>query len=231
LPRGGGSLAIIRWLISEFRLETAVRVTDVARAAGVTQPRASQVLAALERLHLVRRRDRPGNRRWMADPDALLDAFLHEYRGPGGFESYYYSLEPPLSDVKRLSRLSGTSRFRFAVSADVGPDLLAPCRRPEKVIIYADGPTPFAELTQSAKFHKLQWVRAAGTSDANIIVREAADPSVFGFGLEAEIQGCRIPLAHPSQMIRDLHDLGESDDRIEAAGLLKEWLLKDRRMS
>ncbi|MEA2589629.1 MAG: hypothetical protein QOH66_2556, partial [Actinomycetota bacterium] len=36
--------------------------------------------------------------------------------------------------------------------------------------------------------------------------------------------GIDVPLADPTQMIWDLHDLGGAD-RVEAAGVLREWLL------
>ena len=43
--------------------------------------------------------------------------------------------------------------------------------------------------------------------------------------LAADVRGVEVGLADATQMIWDLHDLGGAD-RIEAAGKLREWLLK-----
>ena len=68
-------------------------------------------------------------------------------------------------------------------------------------------------------------VRAQGRSDANVIVRQPADTSVFPVpDLVVDVDGVEVSLADPTQMIWDLHDLG-GHDRLEAAGVMREWLL------
>lgn len=71
LPRGSGSLGIIRALVrfSEHDAEDP-GATGLARQAGVTQPRASQVLRQLQDLELVDRSDRG----WVPRRPELLDA-------------------------------------------------------------------------------------------------------------------------------------------------------------
>jgi hypothetical protein len=102
-------------------------------------------------------------------------------------------------------------------SADVGPDLILPWRRPSLVILYAKhviDPSGLG-LTQ-----------AQGSHDANVIMRTPKDRSVFPTpALVAQVQGSDVALADPLQQIWDLQELGGAD-RIEAAGRLRQWLLE-----
>lgn len=67
---------------------------------------------------------------------------------------------------------------------------------------------------------------AQGRHDANVIMRNPEDRSVFLVpALIGQLQGNEVPLADPLQQIWDLQDLGGAD-RIEAAGRLREWLLE-----
>jgi len=213
LPYGSGSNAIIRALISSRPHDDAgIGATALATQARVSQPRASQVLHQLHGLGLV---DAAGHGRWQPRREDLLDRFLAEYPGPGGSEHYFYSLDPPAELAARLTR-KRPRRHDFAVSADVGPDLIRPWRRPSILILYT-GTTFDADGLHSAD--------AAGMNDANVIVRMPADQSVFpAHELAADFKDARIPLADPVQMIWDLHDL-RGDDRAEAAGKLRQWLL------
>jgi hypothetical protein len=183
----------------------------LANQAGVSQPRASQVLHKLLELDLVTRTPQG---RWSPDRDALLDRFLSEYRGPGGSERYLYSLDPPNEVAKRAAQQSEARSL--AVSADVGPDLVLAWRRPTVVILYA---------RQLLDGDRLGLVDAQGRHDANVIVRTPDDMSVFPTPLlVAEMGSVEVPLADPAQQVWDLHDLGGAD-RLEAAGRLREWLL------
>ena len=185
--------------------------TTLARQAGGRQPRGSQVLTALSRLDLV---ERVGQGRCRPDRSALLDRFLDEYPGPGGAESYLYSLDEPLRVAVEMARRSTPGSL--AVSADVGPDLVAPWRRPSIAIVYAFGGLP----------RVLGLVKAEGAADANVIVREPRDRSVFPTtALVAEADNVEIPLADPAQMIWDLQNLGGAD-RLEAAEEVRRWLLE-----
>jgi hypothetical protein len=212
LPRGSGSNAIIRTLIGLQEDDADIGATALAAHAQVSQPRASQVLHQMHDLGLV---DSAGHGRWRPRREEMLDRFLAEYLGPGGSESYFYSLDQPAELAARLAR-TRARRHNFAVSADVGPDLIRPWRRPSVLILYTQATFDAAALDS---------VNATGMNDANVIVRMAADQSVFPADeLAAEYKGVRIPLTDPVQMIWDLHDLGGAD-RAEAAGKLRQWLL------
>ena len=212
LPRGSGSYAVIRALINSGENEEP-GATALAAQAGISQPRASQVLHHLHDLKLV---DISGHGRWDPNREALIDRFLAEYPGPGGSEHYYYTLDSPVDVAVGAGRASTPGR-PIVVSADVGPDLIVPWRRPSLVILYARhaiDPSDFG-LTD-----------AQGRHDANVIVRTPEDRSVFPVpALVSQIQGNEVPLADPLQQIWDLQDLGGAD-RIEAAGRLREWLLE-----
>lgn len=213
LPRGSGSNAIIRALIgSRAGEDQEVGATALARQTGVSQPRASQVLRQLSGLDLI---EGAGHGRWRPRREALLDRFLAEYPGPQGSEQYLYSLDSPAAVAVRTNSL----HLRVAVSADAGPDLIVPWRRPSVVIVYVEHAIDPADL---------ELVEAQGRHDANVIVRVPEDRSVFpSFTFAAEVQGLRVSLADPTQMIWDLQDLGGAD-RLEVAGRLREWLLTHR---
>lgn len=213
LPTGSGSWAIIRSLIASGGDQAEEpTATALARRAGVTQARASQVLGALARLELVHRTD---TGRWRPQRPALLDRLLHEYPGPGGSERYWYSLDEPMEVTVALARLAGSAPF--VVSADVGPDLIAPWRRPSVVILYAGGELPL---------DRIGLVPATSGADANVIVRAPRDRSVFPAPpFVAEAAGVDVPLADPTQMMWDLEDLGGAD-RLEAAGEVRRWILE-----
>ncbi|MBA2283103.1 MAG: hypothetical protein H0W25_17980 [Acidimicrobiia bacterium] len=215
LPQGSGGLAIIRALI-RFGAgeEQEAGATALAAQAKVSQPRASQVLRQLHELKLI---DNSGRGRLRPNREALLDRFLAEYRGPGGSEQYLYSLDPPTDlAVRATSTRTGSPARQIVVSADVGPDLILAWRRPTTVVLYT---------THEIDPDDLGLVEAQGSHDANVIVRIPEDRSVFPVPeLVADVRGVGVPLADPSQMIWDLQDLGGAD-RLEAAGMLHEWLL------
>lgn len=210
LPTGSGSLAVIRVLIKLADGAEDGRTTELATQAGVSQPRASQVLGQLQALNLV---EKAAGARWRPRREELLDRFLAEYPGPGGSVQYFYSLDPPSDVALHAAR---EMKDQVVVSADVGPDLIRPWRRPTRVTLYV------RELIEPGR---LGLVQAQGSDDANVIVRMPADQSVFPVpALTAEVQGVRIGLADPAQMIWDLHHLGGAD-RADAAGELRTWLL------
>ena len=79
------------------------------------------------------------------------------------------------------------------MSADVGPDLIVPWRRPSMVIVSAEHAIDPADL---------ELVEAQGTHGANVIVRVPEDRSVFApSAFIAEVGGSDVSLADPAQMI------------------------------
>ena len=213
LPQGSGSLAIIRALIRFGDADGGdAGATRLAAQAKVSQPRASQVLQRLHALDLV---EPSGRGRWTPRREPLLDRLLSDYPGPGGSEQYLYGLDAPTDIAARVMSVQ-SERHPVVVSADVGPDLLLAWRRPSVVILYATGDVDFG---------RLGLVEAQGRNDANVIVRYPQDTSVFPEPeLVASVGGVEMSLADPSQQIWDLVDLGGAD-RVEAAGMLREWLL------
>jgi DNA-binding transcriptional ArsR family regulator len=216
LPRGSGSFAVIRALIRFGEgEEEEPAAAALAAQAGVSQPRVSQVLARLRDHNLVEKME---HGRWRPNREALLDRFMAEYRGPGGSEQFSYALDSPADVAVRAAESLG---HQVAVSADVGPDLIAPWRRPSTVILYVKQVPDMNGLG-------LGLVDAHGRHDANVIVRMPADRSVFPVpALVAELHDVEVGLADPSQMLWDLDELGGAD-RAEAAGRLREWLLASR---
>jgi hypothetical protein len=214
LPQGSGGLAIIRALIGlSVGTDEEPGATALANQAGVSQPRASQVLHKLLDLDLI---TRSPEGRWLPDREALLDRFLSEYRGPRGSEGNFYSLDAPNEVAARAAQEVDDERS-LAVSADVGPDLLLAWRRPSVVVLY---------VRQLVDFERLGLVDAQSRHDANVIVRTPDDASVFPTNvLVANVGGVDVPLADPTQQIWDLQDLGGAD-RLEAAGRMREWLLE-----
>ena len=211
LPQGTGGLAIIRALLGFVEGEAEpLDATGLANQANVTQPRASQVLGRLQDLNLVSKRDGY----WWPDREPLLDRFISEYRGPGGAESYFYSLAEP-SEVAIRATKNITSPYPILVSADVGPDLYAPWLRPRVVILYSRADHPLDDIGL---------VEAIGRADANVIVRHPQDLSVFSRSTVGTLGEEQIPVVDVPQMIWDLEHLGETD-RLEAAGELRKWLL------
>jgi hypothetical protein len=212
LPKGSGSLAIIRSLVRSRPADPVPRITALAHMAGVSQPRASQVLRQLRDLGLA---ESAGHGRWEPRREELADRFLAEYPGPGGSESYFYSLDSPVETAVRAAGADGLDQ-PIVASADVGPDLIAAWRQPSVVILYVN-----RVIEPSA----LGLVKAQGPHDGNVIVRMPADHSVFPSPpLVAQVKGRDVLLADPLQQIWDLEALGGSD-REEAAGRLREWLL------
>ncbi|MEE9416670.1 MAG: hypothetical protein V3V01_15405 [Acidimicrobiales bacterium] len=205
LPTGAGSWSIIRSLISDGFAESA---TETASRAGVSQPRASQILAQLTETGFVKREARS---RWIGNQDLLLDAFLDQYSGPGGSTSWFYSLGTPTVVVEKAALSGSPSHAPVAVSGDVAADRIAPWRTPTHATLYSAEPIDAS---------KLGLVAAKGADDANVEIIIPADGSVFVESEETE----KLLLVQPTQVIWDLLRLGGTD-REEAAGRVREWLL------
>lgn len=209
LPQGAGSWGVIRFLISHG--EVPLGASHLANMVGISQPRASQVLARLVNLNLAKRT----HDGWIPQRGPLLDAFLEDYSGPGGREAHYYTLEPLLTAAVEITR---ANRIGAYVSADVGADLVAPWRQPTHLVVYG-----------KRQLRVPEWlaVRAKGRQDANLVVVVPDDHSVVcPIGHEVVTHGIDIRLAEHTQIIWDLLRLG-GDDRRSAADEVKKWLLHD----
>jgi hypothetical protein len=206
LPRGPGSWSIIRSLIAAPG--PIVKIDNLKVRGHVTDGRVYQILEKLSVLGL----GAPAQRgSWQPDKEALLDRYLAEYPGPGGSETYLYSLDEPLE----LARRASVSSAHIVVSADVGADLLVPWRRPEHLVAYAGPGAALGKLLGATPAH--------GRDDANITWRVPEDISIFSLASPIAVQGTEVAVADPVHLIWELGALG-GDDRLEAAEKLRQWL-------
>jgi hypothetical protein len=206
---GPANLAIIRGMLAS----SATREWStgaLAHLGATSSVVATQTMQRLEALGLCEHEARG---EWSVDPAALLDRFMSEYPGPRGSERYFYG------DVDLhhfASRISSVFRGRVAISADVGPDALAPWRVPTTLVFYA---RPAVDV---GAYEELVEVPTPGA--ANLVQVFPKDVSVFPpttYGL-SEFGG-ELALADPVQMIWDLDRLG-GEDRDRAAHEMRQWL-------
>ena len=218
-PKSAAGLRIVRGLIARPRMfGDRLSQSRLAHAAGVTQPRVSQILAGLEAEDLIEVHGR--ELKW--DREALWEAFIDRYTGPGGVEHHLYSLDPLLEAGQALA--DSAPRDTVAVSADVGADLLAPHRRPTHLIVYWR-PGSYSAVGASGA------IPVGSAAEANITVCEPSDDSVFGpIGLPTVASSPKrtVRLADPTQIVWDLLRLG-GRDRIEASEVMKRWMLSSTR--
>jgi hypothetical protein len=215
LPSGGGSNAIIRWMLSRVPLGERINPAKLMEVGGVSQPRVSQLMRALAGLGLLTREGRAYR---LESIEPLLDAFLRDYQGPGGSELLAYTLDAPSRFALKAAGVldSALEQGAYAFSADVGPDLLSSWRSPTHTIVY---------VRQNVSFKNLGLVEAKGRQDANVVIRMPADESLFS--TVARHARTNIPLVDVPQMMWDLLDLG-GEDREETVGKLREWFMQRR---
>lgn len=218
-PKSAAGLRIVRGLIARPRM-FGDRLTQsrLAQAAGVTQPRVSQILSGLQAEDLIKVHGR--ELAW--DREALWEAFVDRYAGPGGVEHHLYSLDPLLDTGLALAERAPNDAV--VLSADVGADLLAPTRRPTYLIVYCrQGSFPVVASSTA--------VPVDSAAEANITVCEPSDDSVFGpIGLPtfATLGKRSVRLADPTQITWDLSRLG-GRDRIDSSEVVKRWMLSSTR--
>lgn len=205
---GGGTAAIARLLIA-----SAVPLTGVAiaRAVGVTQPRASQVLRGFALSDAVEAVD-GGYRGHRAK---LLDLYRDRSR-PSLVEpeSYWYGTRPIAEQANQAIELAGDRHVAIAFSADLAPDLLVPWRHPTLTVVYASGSLPLGDVGL---------VPAEGRADASMIVRWTRDHTLLsGPAGPHLVEG--IPITDSVQQWWDLLDLG-GEDRAEAADRLRRAII------
>jgi len=186
--------------------------TELAALVGVSQPRVSQVLAQLTKKSAVTSKADG----YVGRPRKLLDLYIANHRPTlVGNEVPWYGLQPMREQIERICELARASSTRVAVSADLGPDLLAPWRHPTLTVVYTDAPV---DLTEAGL------VRAEGRVDATVLFRHTSDTTLLSPFEPWPRQVERIPLTDPVQQVWDLHALG-GEDRIEAASRLTERIL------
>jgi hypothetical protein len=206
---GAGTAAIVRLLIAADAPLTQVAI---AAAVGVTQPRASQVLAQLAGLDAVR----AVSKGYVGQRARLLDLYAQRARPSlAQPESYWYSTHPLAEQARRIVKLARDGRVSVAASADLGPDLLVPWRHPTLTVVYSSDRLALADAGL---------VPAEGRADSSVILRPTSDRTLLVPTPPWLTMVDGIPLADPIQQWRDLLDLG-GDDRREAAARLRRAIL------
>lgn len=210
LPLGPSSLRLIRWLAS--RPSQTWRTSEMAAHAGVSASTASQVMRRLASQELA---DRASRGQWHVNASLLLSQFLRDYAGPGGESRYFFFAGHVAQATRELVKLP--VQTEFAVSGDVGADLYAPWRAPTHTIIYA---SRWFEIPPMAGL-----VAADSLGSANVILVVPEDETIFPSQpvIERAPGGWRVPLAHPTQIMWDLTQLG-GEDRLEALRPIQERL-------
>ncbi|HVB06851.1 MAG TPA: hypothetical protein VNF07_11460 [Acidimicrobiales bacterium] len=149
-----------------------------------------------------------------ADQRALL-AYLYvaHHRPQVLRETYWYGLDRQLEQAELAAERLEATGAHVVVSADAGPDYVAPYRSPTLSVVYSDTPPDLGAVG---------FVPALGLGDASIVVREVTDPSL----LEpwAPPRAAPFPVAHPLQQVWDLCHLG-GVDRKEAADRVVRYLV------
>lgn len=210
-PRGwgAGTSAIVRQLVAA---REPVSGSAVARLVGVTQPRASQVLATLLTLGAVDAREDG----YVGRRARLLDLYAERSRPQlAAPEDAWYSTRALEEQARTVVRIAKAARTRVAFSADLGPDLLVPWRHPTLAVAYA---------SSRLDFEAAHFVPAEGRADATLLVRWTGDATLLDPAGDWPNDADGLPLADPVQQWRDLLDLGGAD-RGEAAARLRRAIL------
>ncbi len=223
---GRGPISWPRWTIIRVLLATGtlpLPQSDAAQLLGTSQATVSRAISTLERDGLVRTTESANHKRVVepTDWDRLLDWWLQHYPGPGGTDSYWYSLDELRSQarhaVAELGRASSTADP--VLSGDLAADYVAPWRRPASIVLY---------VRHSAPLDHAGFVSVAGPQEATLVVRAPKDPGVWmptEWPLEEETE---LRLADPVQVLHDLmHAAGP--DSGEAVAHLRVKLRTDLR--
>lgn len=222
-----GPVSWPKWTLARVLLATGEQPFPQAKAAdvvGTSAPTISRALASFLKHKFVRVKDSPGRPSTIhvTNWQGFLAWWLRQYPGPGGTNSYWYSLE----DARTQAR-SAVAALRSAapdaqpvLSGDLAADYIAPWRRPASVTLY---------VRHSAPLEAAGFVQVAGPGEASLTVCAPKDQGLwmpFPWILEEEPEQLR--LADPVQVIFDLAR-ATGPDASEAADHLKTRLHTDLR--
>jgi DNA-binding transcriptional ArsR family regulator len=187
---------------------------QLARDAGVSQPRVSQVLAALGELGLVDLRQRA-----VIDLEALLDAWVAHYPGPGGPETRWFASGGAQAGVAAALDHAQRDNVAVLLSGDLAADHLAPFALPTAAVLYADD---VLDLTPAGL------VRTPDRETAVVTVVTAQDPTVRPpVGVEtaeATVARTTCRLADHLQVLWDVNRSRNTDAAQQAAHLRRQLL-------
>ena len=182
----------------------------IARAVGVSQPRASQVLKQLNTEDALRTTAAG----YVGRRARLMDLYAGRARpvlmAP---ETFWYSTRSLTEQARRIS--AHVPKGEFAFSADLGPDLLVPWRHPTVVVVY---------LAKQPDLASAGFVPAEGLADASVVARWTGDATLLhpSPGWPRIVED--LSLVDPVQQWSDLVQLG-GEDREEAAQRLRRVIL------
>jgi hypothetical protein len=216
--RSWGTWVVIRSLL----LLGDANQTELARHAGVSQPRVSQIVKDLSKQQLLHPRARGGKRQWarnagspsrpgweVATWDGLLSKWRTEYPGPGGVATYWYGLKAPFEQARAVLQLLAGSKpgqshpqasNTALVSGDVAADLITPWAAPTRATIYTRAGL---DLTQAG-------LTPCPAPDATLVLVTPQDPGIWRFVpqvwrlVDADPAPRLMPLADPLQILYDL---------------------------
>jgi hypothetical protein len=197
--------------------------TVLAAAAGVSQPRVSQVLKQLAALGLVTRNHDAHEPGWQpTDWDDLTDWWLDAYPGPGGLTTYWYALDGIVDQALSVLASLREAGMPCAVSGDVAADQLAPWRRPGRALVYAlperSGGLDGSDRPDALDLGRLGFTPAAD-EEATLELVLPADVSVWRPAPSSvtTLPG-RIPTVDPIQALWDLSRSpgSDTDQAVEA---------------
>lgn len=158
-----GRYALMRTLL---RTSQPRSQKQLAAETGITQAAVSNALKRLGDLVL---RTETG---WVAtDPEKLFSAFIAGYPGPGGIETFWYSLRPPRATAQSI--VEEFDAENVLISGDVGADFLQPWRRPRETVLYANGSPPRAYAFAS------KGLAEAEPREANVKLIVPADQTIW----------------------------------------------------
>lgn len=214
--RGRSAFQVVRRIIQRGLHQPQ---QQLARDAGVSQPRVSQVVAALDGLDLV-----DLDNRVVTDLEALLDAWLTRYPGPGGIETRWFAPELPRAVAAAIEH-ADRKDVEVLLSGEVAADQLAPLALPTTAVMYA---SDVLDLTPAGL------VRTPDPETAVLTVIAAKDPTVGPpmdtEPTEATVAGTTCRLADHLQVLWDVNRSTSIDAPQQTAHLrhrLLEWYRPD----
>ncbi|GAA3738574.1 hypothetical protein GCM10022225_21930 [Plantactinospora mayteni] len=220
-PVPWGTFTLVRRLLKQ-PYATQQQLADLT---GLSQPRVSQALRWFTDQGLV---ERTGVGWRIRDFDRLLGWWLAEYPGPGGLSTYWYSLDPAITQARTVMEQVDTATRRATtvdqpaavLSGDVAADLIAPWRSPNRAVVYArNGVDPAAS----------GFVPAA-EEDATLEFIVPQDPGVWPVGVPgASRRSTPLPLADLMQVIWDVHRAPGADAEEAVVRLWRELRSRSRR--
>lgn len=192
---GWGQWSVVRTLLA--LPAASLPQVVVADAAGVSQPTVFRVLNSLRERGLVEPGRSQGAR--VTDRHMLTQWWLANYPGPGGVDTYWYSLDPVMQQTTHVARMSPGCVISGAGAAD----MLAPWQRPDQLRVYVNEPTLMTEAG---------FVPVSCPDEATMIVTAPVDPGVWPpHPAVRKLDSLDVAFADPLQIVFDVKTSTRTD--------------------